>query len=142
MTTAVERVYSAQEVGEFLLDVVREPGAYVARLINSRAREVREELWDLNRIQNLATDFQDWPFELFAGHYNIARRVLTVDIPRKRQPLLAELLILDFGSDRMQRDFVLGDDATRKRLMDSVIAKGGIYHKRFDRRPVWVELVV
>jgi hypothetical protein len=142
MTTAVERVYSAQEVGEFLLEVVREPGAYVAQLLDSRAHEVRQELWDLNRIQNLAQDILDWPFEFFPGHHNIARQVLTIDLPRKRQRLNADLHILEFGTDRMRRDFVLGDDEARERMIMSVIRRGGIYHRRgFDRTPVWVELV-
>jgi len=141
MSTATERDYSCKEVAELLLEVVREPGAYVAQLIAARTQDVRKELWDLNRIQNRAQDSLGRPFDLFPGEHSVAKTFLAVDLPRKRQRLVAELFILDFASDEMRRDFVLSD-TTGKRLIDRVITKGGIYHKRFDRRPVWVELVV
>jgi hypothetical protein len=104
------------------------------------ARAYRRDLWDLAKTEQSARDRLLEPNTVWGSH-ETAKAYLEVDVPNRRRCLHAALHILDFGAAQMRIDFVLGDKATRERLVQWVIERGGIYDYASGRKPApWVEL--
>ena len=136
-----EPSYSEEHVHQLIVEVLRDPNRQIELMAESFCRSLCRDLYELFQIEMLAREILARPFESFTNQHKTARTFLTVDAPRKRQRLHAALHILDFAFHKMRSDFILGDPATRSRLIEFVIKRGGIYHYRSNAAPVWRELV-
>jgi hypothetical protein len=105
----------------------------------SLALAYRRELCSLAKTASRACETLEREIESFAGERSIARKVIEQDVPPSQRWLNAALHILDFGSAAMRADFIVGDDATRERLVQWVITNGGIYDRTSGRKnPAWI----
>jgi hypothetical protein len=90
------------------------------------AQLLHERRTDLPRLQCFALQALDQETERFPTEKNIARTVISTQIPERERWIDAALLLLQFGDYKSRALFLLADHDRRKQIIAQIQSVGGV----------------